>query len=143
MLTEIDLAYIAGLVDGEGCISLEPPKKLRQGKFQSGRARIIVSMTTPDVLRWLKENCGGTFYERKKRAVNQQPIFTWCLSGATVGHLLADLLPHMRVKHEQAKNAIEFLAVMKPPQWRLTDDYRERLIELVERNHELNRRGPS
>lgn len=141
MWGDTDLAYIAGLIDGEGCISLEPPGMTRTGKFRAPRARVIVSMTTPDVLHWLKATVGGGMWERKSRQPTQKPVWTWTLSGRAVAALLVGLLPYLKVKDEQARVAIAFLNVERPTQWLLTDSYRTTMVELADRMHELNRRG--
>jgi hypothetical protein len=103
-----DLAYTAGLLDGEACITVEAPGIDRAGRHKAGRVRIVVYMITPGVLQWLKNTYGGCFNERKSRQPGQRPVHFWGLTGKSAGMLLEYLLPYMRVKNRQAEVAIAF-----------------------------------
>lgn len=57
-MRKIDAAYLAGLIDGEGCIFIAKTKKsiLRKGyRFQSG---IHVAMTAPSIVKWVHQVTG-------------------------------------------------------------------------------------
>lgn len=89
------LGYLAGLMDGEGCIT-------RSG----GRLRVQIAMTDEPVIRWLGE-MGGTV---KERAVvgNRRRCWGWLLlAQADVLAFLVAVSPHMRVKREAALATIE------------------------------------
>jgi hypothetical protein len=138
-----DLAYTAGLLDGEGCITAVAPGVRPNGRSVAPRVRIMVYMTTPEVLVWLRDVYGGTFRERKSRQPRQKPVHVWCIEGKRAGVLLDFLLPYIKVKGAQAKVAIEFYKLqlpyttgMKPP-----PQHHERLRELKTEMLRLNKRG--
>lgn len=143
-IPETDLAYTAGLLDGEGCITLEAPGVSSTGVQKAGRVRILVYMSTPDVLAWLKETFGGCFYERKTtRAPTRKPVHHWGLSGQSAAILLERLEPYFRVKQSQARVAIEFSRHQqtRPAGNRLDPEYVAVLVGLKAEMLVLNRRG--
>ena len=142
-VTEIDLAYTAGLIDGEACITLEAPGRAASGQWKAGRAKVEVAMITPDVLRWLHETFGGTFRDRKYRQPGQRPIYGWCVTGKQVGLLLERLLPYFKVKEPQARVAIAFCQAQlgHTVGQRTTPEYLAVLYDLKAQMLELNRRG--
>jgi hypothetical protein len=142
-VADIDLAYAAGLIDGEGCVTVEAPGTDKSGRWKAGRVKIIVQMTTPDVLRWLKETFGGCFQERKTIRPWQQPVHYWAVTGKQAGLLLEHLLPYMRVKGPQAKVAITFYRAQLPHTTgqRASPEYLAVLRDLKAQMLELNKRG--
>lgn len=60
------LGYIAGLLDGEGCVTK-----------QNGRWKVQIAMTHEPVIRWLG-TMGGTVRERKVNG-NRQRTWRWLL----------------------------------------------------------------
>ena len=74
MLSESDIAYIAGLFDGEGSIHIKhgiENKKKHSGKGRrisnSMRISMEITMTDESVLRWLHEVLGVGTLNRKPR----------------------------------------------------------------------------
>ena len=75
MLSESDIAYIAGLFDGEGSIHIKrgiENKKKHRGKpgrrlSNSMRISMEITMTDESVLRWLHEVLGVGTLNRKPR----------------------------------------------------------------------------
>ena len=74
MLSESDIAYIAGLFDGEGSIHIK--RRIENKKKHSGKGRRIsnsmrismeITMTDESVLRWLHEVLGVGTLNRKPR----------------------------------------------------------------------------
>jgi hypothetical protein len=142
-LSLADLAYTAGLFDGEACFTVEAPGIQANGRRKAGRVRIMVGMTTPDVLRWLKETYGGGFYAKKARVQGSKPVHLWCLSGRSAGMLLEKLRPFLRVKQEAADIAIAFhrRQLGRPGAWKLDPTYVADLMALKAEMLRVNRRG--
>lgn len=143
LVSETDLAYTAGLIDGDGCVTLDAPGVRPSGQRSAGRAVIAVYMTTPDVLRWLHETFGGCFRERKSRQPWQRPVHYWGITGKQVGLLLERLIPYMRVKGPQAELAIAFCRAQlsHTTGQRADSEYVAVLMELKAQMLELNKRG--
>ncbi len=98
---QTDLAYIAGLIDGEGHI-----------KRNTGRWQILIGMNDEEVIDFLY-SFGGTRYKKKAEPPRQES-HVWALS--RMRHVLPFLkavLPHMKlnVKRKIARHAIQELEV--------------------------------
>ena len=76
-----DLAYMAGLFDGEGSVSYYQRKEKRKGKKKAYNFWIIrceMSMTDEDVMKWFHETLNfGTLNERKKLRPGRKRIWRW------------------------------------------------------------------
>lgn len=99
---DVELAYFAGIVDGEGCIS---SAETRGRVFAS----LNVTNTYPYILEDLKSLFGGNIYRRnrKKALEHHKASYGWTIGGASVSQALELLLPYMIIKKEQAKVAME------------------------------------
>ena len=92
--------YLAGLIDGEGCIHIVTEKT---PYFKRFRLRISIGMQNKNnVLNIIKSNIGGNIYRRD-----------WGIEVLTIGEkrsyeLLKELLDYLIVKKEEAKLAIEY-----------------------------------
>jgi len=99
------LAYMAGLVDGEGYIGIRK-------NIATFQALIQISMTHQDVIRWVHTNFDGTFEivdRASKEGSNQEIIYRWTLSSKDkVLQLLEALYPFLIVKRLHCAIAVEF-----------------------------------
>jgi len=103
--------YIAGLVDGEGCIDarLFRDKRIKGNPlYIIPRARITLTENCSFVLDMLKENHGGHLGYRNlnKKNPNWQNAITWDLQGRKLRPFLQNIANHMYIKREQALLAI-------------------------------------
>jgi hypothetical protein len=115
--------YLAGFVDGEGCISI-----IRYGAGRVHYLRLSVTQLDRRPLDLLRQEYGGSVY-RKVRP-GRRDIFEWVVADSTALSALEDLLPHLIVKRDQAVLGIEFQRKKgtRPRRTPLTD------VELVERD---------
>jgi len=106
-MKKVDLAYMAGFFDGEGCISLcERSKRKRQL-----RVHISISNTNEWIIQWFKFNFGGSVTSERKQLKNPNWRDTWrwnITSGAHSVRFLKEILPYLRLKKPQAELAIAF-----------------------------------
>lgn len=108
--TELDCAYAAGIVDGEGNISIRK-KALRKGRrMRDIHTEIIITMTDRPVLAWLQERWGGGILKqnRSEKHAHWQDIYRWNLYSARAATFLKSILPYMIAKRPQAELGIEF-----------------------------------
>ena len=106
--------YMAGLVDGEGCIDMQGSIDQRDGTYYCRpRLRVTLSgppgaMMIPEFIR-LFEGC----YDGKERQLenpNWMPAHTWILSGKTqLRAFLQNIVNHLYMKKEQVRFAIWWL----------------------------------
>jgi hypothetical protein len=105
MCSEVDLAYVAGLVDGDGAImAIIEPHDEKKFRF---RVRVVLKVTQKyekDLVFLIKLfGCGGV---RQNRST-----FDWILRDQrSLKDILARLLPYSRSKRQQIKLALRILA---------------------------------
>jgi hypothetical protein len=111
MAAETDLAYLAGLIDGEGCIRIKKTKAYRcQNRQTPGyHASISVRMVDEASIAFLHETLGGWYYLEKWRHSEGRPLFCWQASDQVAGSVLRALLPYLRLKRQQAETVLELL----------------------------------
>lgn len=132
-------AYVAGLIDGEGCIYI--------GKADL-RPRVEIAMSKAEnLLKGLQAEYGGRVRLQKTHS-NRADLHRWVAYGRTATTVLKRVGPYLRLKEEQAKlvlDACEIYEALRPR----ADDTRHwtptarreidaiRLLIVA-----LNRRGP-
>lgn len=95
----LSFEYLAGLIDGEGYISLRPSNK---GKYRKYYPRIQVTNTYKPILDLLVEELGGTITPKRNKNPNWKEGYDWRLHGDAARKLLQDLLPYLIIKKEAA-----------------------------------------
>ena len=108
--------YIAGFVDGEGCLDMQlvhndrAPQKMACGAaYLRPRLRIAQAAPGKFVLDQLKANFGGSISVRNKdRVLNAawSESYSWEFVGRRIRGLLQDIVNHMYIKREQARFTI-------------------------------------
>lgn len=107
------LAYIAGLVDGEGCIcisSISQPRKVKDldKPYQPTHyLRLTVCMCERGGLDVIHSVFPKSITKWKHTKKEHKDIYRWAVNGKRVAEVLTELLPYLQVKHKQAKLAIE------------------------------------
>ena len=95
------IAYLAGIVDGEGYIGLTKNK----GTYGP---RLLVGMTDKIVIDLLLETFGGHVYESKVRS--GRVLYRWhVVNKLDLDRILSHLLPYLRAKRAQAELVLEFV----------------------------------
>lgn len=90
------LAYIAGLLDAEGCIS----------RTHYGAYIVAVKMTHRPVIEWLAQ-IGGWMGSERRAHGNRKAIYVWQVHRVRdVVAFLAPLLPYLRILRPAAEAAI-------------------------------------
>jgi hypothetical protein len=110
-LESIDIRYLAGFFDGEGCFYLGT--QLKNGK-EYPKAQILLSQSGPDGLDLLKQiQCeyGGHLYHHLKigqhKATKDAYKLWWNKQEGVT--LIKLLLPHLRLKQHEAQNVLNYL----------------------------------
>ena len=135
-LTEAQAAYIAGLIDGEGCICIHTTKSRHSYGIQYN---LIITITMAGAFLEELHKEVGIGYFRAKSNRNTKPAHwkymnVWRWNQADARCLLPQVRPYLRHKTKQADLALQFLAL----DWKHTT---ARKAELHKQCQELNRRG--
>ena len=98
-----EVAYEAGLFDGEGSISV----LFSQGRYNTYSLRVGVLMTTRQAVDSLYQKYGGSFYTQT-RPGNRKNAVAWHLSNDQAVEFLVKILPYLKDKREQAELVISY-----------------------------------
>ena len=101
-MTKIDLAYTAGIMDGEGCIYIYKEKN------NIYEMRVSVGSTDEWLPMWLKLVYGGTARLKRPASDNWSALWEWCIRTKEAMLFLNLILPYLHLKRPQAEIAIRF-----------------------------------
>src|SRR4030042_1867137 len=103
--------YMAGLIDGEGCIDMQGSRdKIDNTFYCRPRLRMTLSGNAGNLLiPQFIANFGGNYDHKKRQFENPNwlPAYSWCLTNKTVlRKFLQNIVNHLVIKKEQAKFSI-------------------------------------
>ena len=137
------LAYLAGIIDGEGSIMLwmnKDPHK--SGQFN---LRVNVSSTDKCLTDWLFENFGGHCYECNAPSRQCQPNwkkqYLWSVSRPNLLQFLKDIYPYLVIKKERCEVAIKFRETFAKRERNLCKNTFDLRFVLYNQMKHLNHRG--
>jgi hypothetical protein len=110
---EVDLAYMAGIIDGEGCFFIGTvPKKDGDGYIsQHYRGLLKVDNTDIRLIEWIDITFSGTSSSNTKWTSTrrfERKIFSWIATGDRLLDIAEHILPYLVIKKEQCEIMIEF-----------------------------------
>ena len=94
MIKKTEWAYLAGIIDGEGCIT-----SYHNG-YGSYYVRIRISQVDPVFLYWIQATFGGRIWSRPRHGHEQ--FFTWGCESITAKQILVGVYPYLKLKKRQA-----------------------------------------
>jgi hypothetical protein len=130
-----DLAYMAGIIDGEGCICIHRSRTKRAG--DSLIANVTVRMTVEHIPQWLHFSFGGSFGTQKPKKVGWQPVYQWKVYGKNAVTFLQAILPYLIVKRPQAEIALRVEALK--PGFRQRSTPMDKFLQEIEAKKLINR----
>jgi hypothetical protein len=101
VITKTDLAYAAGIIDGEGCITL-----WKRGSLF--RLSLVVATCDKYICPWLFRTFGGRLYPRKLKDPTRHPQYFWYPKDSDAGKFLRAIFPYLKLKQEQAKVGLKY-----------------------------------
>jgi cytochrome c-type biogenesis protein CcmH/NrfF len=90
-----DLAYLAGIIDGEGSI------ECRLGR--SATIQLVVGNTDRRLIDWLVSEFGGRVYAQKRKGV--KTLYSWRIPIRRERVLMEAVAPYLKLKREQLEVA--------------------------------------
>ena len=108
-MTEVEAAYIAGLFDGEGCISYKQYMRKRSHNkkaYPTWQIRLEMAMTDKSVLLWVREVLGvGTVGEKRYKR--------WRCTHRDAFYVCCAIWPFVHVKMEGVQKIIQHYSERK------------------------------
>lgn len=99
--------YLAGILDGEGCITVSAGKRKTCVNYNP---LICVQNTSKQLIDWLQLTFGGQVYLSKKETAKTRTAWMWRITKKrNIESLLLSVLPYLLVKKNQAKLLLNFV----------------------------------
>jgi len=102
------IAYLAGIIDGEGTITIAKAKIRKGRKSHLYSLRMSVGNSEKRLIDWLQENFGGSVHILRRKRGKKRPAWQWVLGSQDTYNLLKELRHYLVIKREQADIGIAF-----------------------------------
>ncbi len=131
-MDKVDLAYIAGIIDGEGSITLTNYNKGNGTRFPV----VAVDSVDRELIDWLLATVGsGSIVTKKKYQDHHKQAHTFRLTRGSALELLQGVLPYLRInrKRERASMLVNEYVSLTPRNGKYTEEMSAAKQEFVER----------
>ena len=111
--TIAQIAYLAGIIDGEGSIYIGNFSKNKKTNVPYYQTNVQVTNTDKPLIDWLYETFGGLVSKRTTRqhaSNSRKQAYIWTASGERVTHLCELILPYLIAKKRQCEIMIKMRA---------------------------------
>lgn len=121
--TDLTLAYLAGLIDGEGSIGIVMKRYPQPHRHPTHYPILNVANTHQPTIEWLHNlfGCGG-LYSPQPKSIWHKPIWIWHAQSNDAGRILHMVFPYLRIKQAQARIALDFYEYHRFHLRKVTDD---------------------
>ena len=137
-MRKIDLAYLAGFFDGEGCITLAPTQVNKKWQ-RTFILRVQLVSTNEWAIQAIKFSCGGVVAVDRQKG-NHKLAYRWVISSNNALVFLKQILPYLKIKRPLAELAIKFQE-HKTLGGRKTEEYIDFEEDYKKTFFQLNKRG--
>lgn len=105
-LRKEEWSYLAGIIDGEGMITLE-----RQRKFNSFHPKIAITTTNNNLSNWLQKRITTTCVISQNNHPTWKKKYECFFHGYRCKPILKSVLPFLKIKDTHAKLLIKFINI--------------------------------
>lgn len=144
--SDTDLAYLAGIIDGEGTITIaRAPRNDTKHRIPYHIPHVKVCNTNKELIDWIHAKFGGRNNNTRQANTKWSTLYYIRWNCGKARDLLEAVLPYLRVKKVQATVVLDFIKRMNKRSFTgvmLSEeerDIREQMYLLVTK---LNKRGP-
>ena len=132
-LSKIDLAWVAGILDGEGYVGA-----YKMGNFT--RLKVAVTNTDPKMILKLYDMFGGNLYAFPPSPRKQ--VYSWSVQDSHATKVIAQVFPYLVTKADQARIALKFADTYVDNGKKLADGVFEKRKEWAEELKRLKKSSP-
>lgn len=129
-LTIGECAYLAGIIDGEGSITLTAKRK---GGMR--HVVILVSNTGLSLLRYIQKIIGaGKIIRQRTYQPHHQPAYKYSISNRQALHILEQIRPYLRTyKLQRARIVLTYYLLVTPRNGKYNDNLRKKRDQFVQK----------
>ena len=104
-LSVAEAAYLAGLIDGDGCFFIEKIKKKNRKRELTGIFGYVPSLRVTNTNKFLAELCNqyGGFWITEVEKDTWKRVYRWILSTRLCKFYIPQLLPYLKIRYKQAQ----------------------------------------
>ena len=141
---QTEWAYLAGIIDGEGCFYIG---RVKQGKYGSGyqwHALLKVTSCDESLILWLESTFGGSKDSRYRWTSKKKftrPVYNWQATGPMLDHIILGVYPYLIIKKRHADVMAKYRYTCLNIGSRRLDDFTiEKRFEFMKEMRNLNSR---
>ena len=111
------LAYLAGIIDGEGSLCIYRVNPATYNRYQTPNFRSVlnISNTKKELFDWIKYHFGNLNKSKKhkrsifkKNSTHERWIYEWVVQGHRLVDICTQVLPYLVLKRRQCELILEF-----------------------------------
>lgn len=137
MWKDTELAYLAGIIDGEGFVSVRQQE-------ERNRLSMQVGMITTDLpmIEWVHSRFGGKVYHRppNQKHPNWKPKYEWRMSATLIDILIPEIRPYLIIKAHHADLLMNLRELYKVRTFHtVPPELHKQRMDIVDQIRSLNR----
>ena len=131
-----EFAYAAGLVDGEGTITLYRERSPFRYPIVS------IPSCTPELTEYMKHAFGGVVSSKRRSKAHHTPSKAWAIRGDAAIEFLRNIFPYLKEpeKKRRAKLILDEYKNVTPRNGRYTEELRTKKVDFERRFFENSRK---
>ena len=111
-----DIAYIAGLIDGEGYLGIKKTPRLYNGRVNPQyQERIQIRMVDEQAIEFITNTFGGTYHKESPHAAKGRPLYCFATTDKQSVKIITTILPYLRVKNRVAETVLRLRSLKDNP----------------------------
>ena len=111
-----EIAYLAGLIDGEGCIYIGHTKQGKYGNGYQWHSMLKITSCDEELIIWLENTFGGSKDSRYRWTSKQKftrPVYNWQATGPMLDYILPLVKPYLIIKKKQCDVMLRYRLTSK------------------------------
>jgi len=128
-------AYLAGIIDGEGTVTL-----MKHHKNETPCPSVSVANNNLELLKWIKSVFGGVISSKKKRLPHHNESYAWAIMQDRAIRFLNEIKQYLIIKKPQAELITRSYKAVTHRAGKYTPEMLRKKNELVAEIRKLNQR---
>lgn len=112
-MKEIEIGYLAGIIDGEGCVYVNRRKASGRRKTPGYSVKVVVSITAYSLVEWFITHAELTSICNFQPKGNRKEKWVCTWNNSKAEWILNTVLPHLVIKKRQAILGLELLTHLR------------------------------